>query len=61
MNISVVIIQGMQEENRSLGMLKHVQFGHEIFTLSPITYITIDFKKLASDLFHTGSALVESE
>ena len=28
------------------------------FTLSPVAYITIDFKKLVSDLFHTGSAVV---
>ena len=25
------------------------------------TYITVDFKKLVSDLFHDSSALVESE
>ena len=48
----------MQEGNKSLGMLKTVQFGREIFTLSPVTYITIDFKKLVSDLFHTGFAVV---
>ena len=29
--------------------------------LCPVSYITIDFKKLVSDLFHAGSALVESE
>ena len=48
----------MQEENKSLGMLKIVQFGREIFTLSPVAYITVDFKKLASDLFCAGSAVV---
>ena len=48
----------MQEGNKSLGMLKVVQFGREIFTLNPVAYITIDFKKLVSDLFHTGSAVV---
>ena len=29
-------------------MLKIVQFGWEIFTLSPVAYITVDFKKLVS-------------
>ena len=48
----------MQEGNKNLGMLKIVQFGREIFTLSPVAYITVDFKKLVSDLFHTGSAVV---
>ena len=48
----------MQEENKSLGMLKIVQFGREIFTLSPVAYITVDFKKLVSDLFHAGSPVV---
>ena len=51
----------MQEENKSLGMLKNVQFGREIFTLSPLAFITVYFKMLVSDLFHAGSALVESE
>ena len=50
----------MQEGNKSLGMLKIVQFGWEIFTLSPVAYITIDFKKLVSDPVHTGSAVVQS-
>ena len=49
----------MQEGNKCLGILKNVQFGWEIFTLSPVAYITVDFKKLISDLFHAGSALVE--
>ena len=48
----------MQAENRSLGMLKNVQFGREIFTLSPVGYMTVDFKKLVSDLFYAGSAMV---
>ena len=30
-------------------------------TLSPAAYIPVDFKKLVSDLFQAGSALVESE
>ena len=30
-------------------------------TLSPVAYITVDFKKLVSDLFHAGSAMVGSE
>ena len=48
----------MQEGNKSLGMLKIVQFGREIFTSSPVTYITVHFKKLASDLFHASSAVI---
>ena len=51
----------MQEGNKNLVMLKTVQFGPEIFTLRPVAYIRVDFKKLVSDLFHAGSALVESE
>ena len=50
----------MQEGNRSLGKLKSVKFGLEIFTLSHASYITVDFKKLLSDLFHAGFAVVES-
>ena len=48
----------MQEGNKSLGMLKNAQFGREIFTLSRVAYITDDFKKLVSDPFHAGSAVV---
>ena len=33
-----------------MGMLKNVQLGQEIFTLPPVAYITVDFKKLVSDL-----------
>ena len=46
--ISVVMIQRMQEGNKS-------------FTVRPAAYVTVDFKKLASDRFHAGSTLVESE
>ena len=42
-------------------MLKIVQFGWEIFTLSPVAYMAVDFKNLVSDLFHTGSAVAQSE
>ena len=35
--------------------------GWEIFTLGPVTYITVDFRKLVSDLFNPGSTLVESK
>ena len=38
-----------------------MQFGREIFTSSPVAYITVDFKKLVSDLFHVGSALAGRE
>ena len=48
----------MQEGNKSLGMLKIVQFGQEIFILSPVDCITVDFKKLVSDLFHAGSPVI---
>ena len=40
---------------------KNVQFGREIFTLSHVAYVTVDFEKLVSDLLHSGSALVESK
>ena len=48
----------MQERNKSLGMLKIVQFGREIFTLSSVAYITVDFKQLVSELFHACSDVV---
>ena len=51
----------MQKGNKSLGMLKNVRFGRETFTLSLVAYITVDFKKVVSDLFHAGSALVENK
>ena len=54
----MVIIQRVEEGNKSLGMLKIVQFGREIFTSSPVAYITVDFKKLISELFHAGSVVV---
>ena len=48
----------MQEGDKSVGMLKTVQIGREIFTLSPVAYITVDFKKLVTDLFHAASAVI---
>ena len=42
-------------------MLKNVQFGREIFTLSPLAHITVDFRKLVNDLFHAGFAVVSRE
>ena len=36
-------------------MLQNVQFELEIFTSSPVAYITNDFKKLVSDRFRDGS------
>ena len=39
----------MQEGDKNLGMLKIVQFGQEIFTLSPVPYVTIELKKLVSE------------
>ena len=47
----------MHEGNKRLGM-------HNIYNLNGnvlLSYITVDFKKVASDLFHAGSTLVESE
>ena len=44
--------------NKSLGMLKIVQFVREIFTLIPVAYTTVDLKGLVSDPFHAGSAVV---
>ena len=54
-------LKNAQAGNESLDMLKSVQFGREIFILSPLPYITVDFKKLVSDLLLGGSALPESE
>ena len=51
----------MQEGNKCLGMLENVLSGRKMFTLSPVAYITIDFKKLVSDLFHAGFSVVERE
>ena len=45
----------MRQGNRSLGVLKNVRFGGEMFTLSHVACITVDFKKLASDLFQAAS------
>ena len=42
-------------------MPENVQLRCEILLLSLVTYITVDFKKLTSDLSHAGSALVENE
>ena len=49
----------MQEIDKSLGLLKNVQFEGKI--LSPVAYITVDFKKLVSHLFHAVFALVENK
>ena len=45
----------MQEGNKSLGMLKNMKF------LLYVSYIIVDLKKLVCDVFHAGSAGVESE
>ena len=39
-------------------MLKIVQFGQEIFALSLLSYITVDFKKFVNDKFHAGCVVV---
>ena len=36
-----------------------MQFEWEIFILTPVGYIVVDFNMLVSDLLHAGSALVE--
>ena len=51
----------MQEGNKSLCVVRNVQFGKEIFISSPAAYITVDFMKLVGDLLRAGSALVESD
>ena len=40
-DVSVVIILRMQEGNKSLGIFKNLQFGTEIFILSPVAYINL--------------------
>ena len=45
-NVSAVIIQENTEGNKSLGMLENMQFGWGILTVSPIFYITVDFKNV---------------
>ena len=42
-------------------MIENMQFGWEIFASSQVAYITVDFKKVVSDLFHPGFTLVESK
>ena len=43
-------------------MLENMQltFGCEIFTLSPVAYITVYARKMVSTLFQAGSSLAES-
>ena len=50
------MIQRIQERTKSLDMLKNMQFGWDFFILSPVVFITVDFK-VVNDLFHTGSSL----
>ena len=40
---------------------KIMQSGWEIFTLSPVAYITVDFKRLVRDLSQASSTLIESK
>ena len=49
----------IQEGNKRVGMLENMQFLWEIFTLSPVAYIPVDFQKMVS--IHAGSTLLESE
>ena len=43
---------GMKQK---FGYAKNVKFGWKIITLSPVAYITDDFKKLVSDLFQNAN------
>ena len=50
----------MQEENENIGYAKNVQFGRKNFSLRPVVYIIVDFKKLVSNLLHANFVLVEA-
>ena len=43
----------MQGGSKSLAVLKNVQTGQENLTLSHVSHVTVDFKKLVSDLYFT--------
>ena len=43
---------------QKFGYARNVQCEREFFTFSHAAYITVDFKKLVSHIFHAGSALV---
>ena len=61
-DISVVKVERIQEENKSLDMSENKLLGWEIFTLSPVVYMTVDLKQVVNNLiFHPGSTLVESQ
>ena len=42
-------------------MLRSMESGWETFTLSHVAYVTVDYKVVVSNLFHTGSSFVEKE
>ena len=42
-------------------MLEIMQFGWEIFTLSPVAKITVHPKKMGGELLHLCSSLLERE
>ena len=44
-----------------MGYAKNILSGWEMFTSSPVFHLTVDFKKVVSDLVHAGSTLVESK
>ena len=46
---------------QKFGYVKDMLPEREIFTLGPVSCIAVDFKRMVSDLFHTGPTLVESE
>ena len=57
-NILVVNLKNAGRKQK-FGYAKKCAIWTGNFTLSPVTYIRVEFKKLVSDLFHAGSALVE--
>ena len=50
-----------REANKSLGVLKIMQSGWEIFTSSSVSYVAGDFKKVVSDLSHADSTVIETK
>ena len=57
--IRLIKISVNSERKQKFAYPKNVQFGREIFSLSSVAHIRVDFKKSVSNLFHAGSTLVE--
>ena len=56
-NISVVIIR----KETNVWVCSNVQCRREIFTLSLVSFMTVEFKKLVSNLFHAGKERMYQE